>query len=487
MTEKTREILDIFEQIAAIPRCSKHEGKISRWLQQWAKDHSFEVQTDRVGNVVIRVPATAGYENAPGIVIQGHMDMVCGKTRDSDHDFSKDPIRLVYDGEWLKADQTTLGADNGIAVAFGLALIKDTTVAHPPLELLFTVSEEIGLIGTNALEPGFMHGKILLNIDSENEGIFTVGCAGGKDTAITLPLAFTALPENAGRYTLTAKGMQGGHSGIDINKQRANANKILARALNFARSASGIRLISMKGGSAHNAIPREAEAVIASDPGQFSALQECISQFEQTVRSEYASTEKALELTLSEPDSDFSGNAGLTREDTDKVINLLLALPHGVAGMSADIERLVETSNNLATIEINDTSLHIMSSQRSSVMSRLDEITSRLEAVAELAGASVKSGKGYPAWQPNMKSPLLKRCREIYTNLFGREPVVGAVHAGLECGVIGSKYDEMDMISLGPTIENPHSPDERLYVPSIANVWDFLVKLLESYKEGSKT
>ncbi len=483
MDEKTIEILDIFQQINAIPRCSKHEEKISQWLKQWADDNGFKVRNDNAGNMVIKVPATIGYENTPGIVIQGHMDMVCEKTSDSDHDFSKDPIRFIYEGEWLKADKTSLGADNGIAIALGLALAKDKTVAHPPLELLFTVDEETGLTGANLLEPGFIKGNILLNIDSEDEGVFTVGCAGGKDTRITLPLKFSKISKNNEIYKLMGYGMRGGHSGIDIHKQRANANNILARTLNIANKSSEIRLISIKGGTAHNAIPRDAEAFVACDPSQFSSLQKIIEEFEQTVKKEYASTEISLAISLIQADTHAFDRSALTREDTSKVINLLLALPHGVARMSANMEGVVETSNNLATIEIKDKSLIVHTSQRSSVMSRLDEITSKIEAIAALSGANTKSVNEYPAWQPDMTSPLLKRCKKIYKNLFNKNPVVKTIHAGLECGVIGSKYQDMDMISLGPTIENPHSPDEKLYIPSISKVRDFLVALLKSYAQ----
>jgi dipeptidase D len=481
MHQKTREILGIFEQINRIPRCSKQEKRISLWLQQWAQDNGFKSWADGVGNLVIEIPATQGCEGGPTIVIQGHMDMVCEKTPDSNHDFSKDPIGLVYDGDWLKADRTTLGADNGIGVAIGLALAVDKTVAHPPLELLFTVDEESGLKGAKELETGFVRGKILLNIDSENEGIFTVGCAGGVDTTITLLLSFSPLPQNHDTYTIMAHGMRGGHSGIDINGHRANANKILARALHLLRKSLDVRLACIKGGSAHNVIPREAEAVITCDPSQFSLLQSIVSEFAQTARKEHASTEPSLTLTLSEGSSEILQS--LTREDTDKVIHLLLALPHGVEEMSADIEGLVETSNNLATVEIKDKTLHILSSQRSSITSRLHAITSRIEATGALANAEAKTNEGYPAWQPNMDSHLLMRCKEVYKSLFSREPVVEIIHAGLECGIIGSKYPGMDMISFGPTIENPHSPGERIYVPSIGKVWDFLVVLLDSYTQ----
>jgi dipeptidase D len=480
--QKTREILDIFMAVNLIPRCSGQEKKISQWLRQWVKDNGFDMRIDNRGNVVIKIPPSEEYKHAPIIVIQGHMDMVCEKAPDAKHDFSRDPIRFIYDGEWLKADKTTLGADNGIAIAMGLALAKDRTIAHPPLELLFTVGEEKGLIGANALEPGFIKGKILLNLDSEDEGVFIIGCAGGKETTIRLPVSTKPFPENYKIYQLKTEGMRGGHSGVDIHKHRANAVKILARALHRVNNISKIRLISITGGTVGNAIPREAEALFRCDPKQVSTLKEIISGLEQTVRREYSNTEKKLSITLSELDSAVPHTSGFVQQDSDKAIQLLLSLPHGVAEMSADVAGLVETSNNLAIIRTKDKILQIVTSQRSSVMSKLEEISGQIEAVAALAGATIENTEPYSGWQPNVQSPLLKRCKEVYKKQFNKDPEVKAVHAGLETGVIGSRFPNLDMISLGPTIRNPHSPDEKLFIPSIEKVWDFLIALLKSYK-----
>jgi dipeptidase D len=481
MDEKTREVLDIFQKINTLPRCSRHEEKIALWLQQWGTDNGFNVRKDQVGNLVINVPATPGSEDRPAIVLQGHMDMVCEKTPDSDHDFSRDPIRFIYEGDWLKADKTTLGADNGIAIGIALSLAIDDTVDHPPLELLFTVDEETGLTGANQMEYNFIRGRILINIDSEDEGVFTVGCAGGEEIQIILPLSFSNIPSGPKFYELSAHGMRGGHSGIDIHKHRANANKILARALNVARNSVHIQLTSFRGGKAHNAIPREAEAVLTCNPSEFPLLQERIRKFEKTVRDEYALTEKTMMLSFSEKNAgEFDGRV-LTAEDTGRVLDLLLALPDGVANMSPEMKGLVETSNNLATVEIKDKWLTILSSQRSCLPSRLEEIASKIKAITALAGATAKSGNAYPPWQPELTSPLLKRCKQIYKQLLNRNPEVKIIHAGLECGIIGSKHQGMDMISLGPTIENPHSPDEKLFIPSIAPVRNFLAELLKSY------
>lgn len=481
MDDKTRNILNIFEQINKIPRCSKKEAKISQWLQQWANDKGLTFRKDSSGNIIIKIAATKGAENAPGIIIQGHLDMVCEKTEDSDHDFSSDPIQCVYDGDWLKGRQTTLGADNGIAIALGLAIADDPEIVHPPLELLFTVDEESGLLGAKAMDQGFAEGSILLNVDSEDEGVFTIGCAGGEDTRIRLALDFEELPTEISIYRLSASGMRGGHSGIDIHKHRASANKILARALHLLAKSGDMRLMSIKGGTVHNAIARDAGATVVLRPSQFARMQNVIKDFKQTVLGEYATSEPSLALSLSQIAYDSDSNTALTPGNTHKAIQLLLALPHGVTGMSEDPDNLVETSNNLATVEIKDKSLEILSSQRSSVMSRLEEITARVEAAANLAGAEIKNENRYPAWQPDWSSPVLKHSQEVYQKLFSKTPKLQTIHAGLECGIIGSKHENMDMISFGPTIENPHSPDERLFIPSIARVRDFLVALLASY------
>ncbi len=479
--EKTRQILDIFEQISAIPRCSKHERDVSTWLTKWAKDNGLKARSDQMGNVVINVPATTGYENASGIVLQGHLDMVCEKTPESNHNFSKDPIRLIYDGDWLSADKTTLGADNGIGIAIGLALAKERTIAHPPLELLFTVEEETGLTGAQSLKSQFIEGTVFINIDSEEEGTFTIGAAGGRVTLIELPISTERLPKDFTTSKLQVRGLRGGHSGVDIHKHRGNANTILARTLDVANRSSEIRLISMKGGTRTNAIPRDAETLIAYKSTQFPTLQKLISEFEQTVQQEYALSEHSLSITFSQPDTGGFFGPALTQNDTDNVIKLLHTLPDGVAEMSSDIEDLVETSNNIATVELNKRSLIVLSFQRSSVMPKLEEITAKIEDTAARSGAETRNVGEYPAWEPNMNSALLKRGKEVYKTIFEKEPVVSIVHAGLECNVIGSKYPGIDMLSIGPTIENPHSPDEKLYIPSISNVWKFLVALLKSY------
>ncbi len=475
--DSTPKILNLFEQISAIPRGTKREAELRDWLCAWANQHSLPWSVDEAGNLVIRVPATAGFEQAPIIVLQGHMDMVCEKTPDSAHDFTKDPICCIAEGDWLHADRTTLGADNGIAIALAMALVEDESVGHPPLELLFTVEEEVGIGGANLLKPGFIAGKILLNLDSEDEGTFIVGCAGGQTTRLFLPLKFEPLPAQQA-YLLKVDGLQGGHSGVDIHKHRASANQLLGRTLAQLNRATAIRLVSLKGGTAHNAIARGAEAVIVCDPSQLTRIEQELQKFQGILRSEYAASDPNINLSLA---SSAAANAA-SAADSARAIQLLAALPHGVAEMSASVAGFVETSNNLATIEIAEGTLKIVTSQRSTVMSRLAELTARITAIASLAGAEVASNEAYSGWQPEPDSVLVKRSAEIYAATFGKAPRVELIHAGLECGVIGGIFGGMDMISLGATIQNPHSPSERLHIPSVGKVWQYLVAFMDSYR-----
>ena len=480
MHPKTQMILDNFEQISRIPRRSKHEEKISRWFQDWAADQGFGVRKDTAGNLCIGVGPTAGCENEPTLILQGHMDMVCEKTEDSTHDFTRDPIRFVYDGDWLKADGTSLGADNGIALALAKTLVEDESVAHPPLELLFTVDEESGLTGATKLDASIFDGRLLLNIDSEEEGVFTVGCAGGKDVSLRLAVETIPCPKGRQLGELTVRGLSGGHSGVDIHKRRASANRLLARALLTALDGAQVQLASIKGGTVHNAIARDATARIVCLPNDLLKVGERIKELEKCIQNEYAAAEPSVEIVFRPIEESAAKTDVLTLEDTRRVVQLLMALPHGVSDMCTDMPSIVETSNNLATVNMDGSTLKILSSQRSSVKSRLEDITSRVESIASLAGAQTSETNSYPAWQPDMASPLLSRCRQVYQELFDKSPLVQTIHAGLECGIIGDKKEGMQMISFGPTIENPHSPDERLHIPSIGKVWDFMVALMKT-------
>ncbi|WP_094228699.1 aminoacyl-histidine dipeptidase [Methanolobus psychrotolerans] len=486
MDEVTEKIITIFREISSIPRPSGQEEKIATWLKEWALSRCFSVKFDSVNNVVIRVPASKGYEDLPTIVIQGHMDMVCEKTCGSTHDFTKDPIIPVIEADWLRAEETTLGADNGIALAIALALAEDSSLSHPALELLFTVDEETGLTGANALMPDFITGKILLNVDSEEEGVFTVGCAGGSNTTIRMPLEYSPVPEGTLFFRLVVGGLSGGHSGVDIHEKRANANKLLAEVLQSLMEENDFMLRGIKGGSAHNAIPRHAEAIIAFSPDQKENVVSLIAGFESKLRSEYAGLEPSLSITLEESGIDV----GIKAIDTSfarRVVGLLMSLPHGVASISPAIPSFVETSSNLAIVNIENGELLVVSSQRSSFDQGLAELTGKVTSIAADHGANCSHGSGYPAWQPDMSSPLLQRCREVYFSVFGEHARIKAIHAGLECAVIGSKYEGMDMISFGPTIKNPHSPDEQLYIPSVRKVWDLVVALLASFKDEKGT
>jgi dipeptidase D len=478
--EKTNEILKWFEEISKIPRCSKNEAAICNWLINWAKDNNFEVKTDKVENVLIKVPGTAGYENSPIVVIQGHVDMVCEKTPDLEHDFSKDPIKLVYDGDWLTADRTTLGADNGIAIAMAMAAAVSDDVPHPPLELLFTVDEETGLTGASSLEPDFLEGRILINIDSEDEGYFTVGCAGGINTNLAVPLDWETAPAGFKFFKVTAGGMKGGHSGIDIDKEKANAIKVLTQVLQIVKEKVAIRMLELTGGTAHNAIPRDASAAMMAPGDAFDSLKAAFAEAEETLKIEFKNTDPDLFIKVEES-GDGPGNC-MTADATAKLIDFVLAIPHGVSAMSSDIEGLVETSNNLARVKIEDQQVKVLTSQRSSLVSRLDALTNRIEAVARLSGGEGVSGEGYPPWQPNMDSPLLARSLKIYEGLFNKKPVVEVIHAGLECGIIGDKTPGMDMISIGPTLKYPHSPDEKIHIGTIGMVWDFIAELFKELK-----
>ena len=476
----TKKILNAFEQISQVPRPSKKEQKIAAWLLNWASENGLEAASDEELNIRIDVPASAGFEDSETLVLQGHMDMVCEKAKGFDHDFDNDPIEFVYtDDGWLTANQTTLGADNGIAIAMAMVAATDNSVNHPPLELLFTTDEETGLTGAMSLKPGFIKGKQLLNIDSEDEGVFTVGCAGGEDASVELPFATTEELPAYTAFKLVGGGMSGGHSGVDVIEERANAIKLLFRGIHLLTTVADTRIATVNGGTARNAIPRDAEAVLLIPDDCIESSRACIEQLQQKLQAEYHKTDPNLGLKLDPEDGSFKASSAAT---TRRAIDLIFAYPDGVTAMSKDIEGLVETSNNLATVNTHDGKLSIISNQRSSNMDSLDMLCQRVMSVARLSGAQGERSGGYPSWQPNMDSRLLARCLDVFEARFGRKPVVEAIHAGLECGIIGSRYDGMDMISFGPTIKNPHSPNEKIEIESIGKTWDFMVALFESYK-----
>ncbi|OQY35295.1 MAG: hypothetical protein B6241_02040 [Spirochaetaceae bacterium 4572_59] len=478
---RTDNILRFFEGINRIPRKSGNREPICRYLTDWAHNQGFSLHRDGTDNLVIKVPGSAGYEKAPIVVLQGHSDMVCEKTPDSDHDFTKDAVKCLVEGDWMRGDNTTLGADNGIALALAMDIATDSFLAHPPLEILLTSDEEIGLIGANNLEEGFIEGKILLNLDSEDEGIFTIGCAGGADSIFSIPLKKERLPSGMAYFKLTIGGLLGGHSGMDISLNHGNALKMAGRILASLCEKTELKLISLSGGSgASNAICRDAEAVFALASTEVAVCHTLVAEWREVLLSELKSSDPGLTVVL-EDEKEGEGSC-LTDPSRNILLRTLRLIPHGVEKVSSDIEDLVETSSNLAWMEVRKDSAHFLTSQRSSVMSELQDMNLRMADLAAMAGGECETVNKYPSWQPDMSSPLLQRCKEIYTELMKKEPIVEAIHAGLECGLIGDTYPGMDMISIGPTIKHPHTPEERLYLPSLEPFRDFLVALLASFK-----
>lgn len=470
-----RELWKHFDDIRRIPRPSGKEEKIRQHMRQVARDHDFEIKEDGAGNIVIKVPATPGHEAAPIVVIQGHMDMVCEKNADTAFDFDNDPIEVVVEGDWVTAQGTTLGADNGLGLAASLAAATDPSVVHGPLELLFTVDEETGLTGAMQLDDSMLEGRKLLNLDSEDDGVLFVGCAGGKDATLTFPITRSGAPDWVGRR-IEVKGLRGGHSGLDIGDNRGNAIRILARTLAAIRDTLELSLASFEGGSAHNAIPREASAVCLVPTDHVEQLEALVAEQLELARAEYGAVEPKLAIEL-RPADDPPATV-IDNEPAARFIDLLLALPHGAHSMSHDIEGLVETSNNLATVTPADDGLKVLLSARSSVAAALESTVGQIAAVGRLAGAEVKPGEGYPGWQPNMDSELLALGKAVFSEIWGHEPAVTAIHAGLECGLIGEKFPGMDMLSFGPELQSVHSPDERAQISSTARFWEAVKSML---------
>ncbi len=469
-----------FFEIAQVPRPSKKEEKIRTHIKEYLKSSNIKYKEDKVGNIVAFVPATPGYESAPTAVLQGHLDMVCEKNKNTQHNFDTDPIILIRDGEWIKADGTTLGSDNGIGVAAGLALITDKEAVHGPLELLMTIDEETGLTGAGNLEPGFITGKILLNLDSEEDGAFYVGCSGGVDTVAEFNIDWNKQNSSNKNYKITITGLKGGHSGLDINAGRGNAIKILGRTLHQLNSVN-FSIASLEGGNLRNAIPREAEAIISFDADLQNEVSSIIQNFQKDILNEFKSADGGVKI-LFEP-SDLVFDRVFKKDFQNKIINVLLALPHGVIAMSQDIPDLVETSTNVATIKIENNLIKIGTSQRSSINSANKYIASSVAAIFSLAGGKSYTNDGYPGWKPNMDSEILKISKKVFKEIFNKEPEIKAIHAGLECGILGSKFPGLDMISFGPTIQGAHSPDERVNIDTVKKFYDLLKGILKNLAE----
>lgn len=478
---KPAAVFHYFEEICQVPRPSKKEEKIVAYLKEFGKKHNLETKVDEVGNVLIKKPASKGMENCKTVVLQSHVDMVCEKNNNVSHDFLTDPIETIIDGEWMKANGTTLGADNGIGVATELAILADDTLEHGPIECLFTIDEETGLTGAFALKEGFMNGDILLNLDSEDEGELFIGCAGGIDSVAEFNYYEADVPDGYFFCKIEVKGLKGGHSGGDIHLGRANANKILNRFLTLAFNKYDLYLCEIDGGNLRNAIPREAHAIIAIPEANKHDLRTDLNVFTAEVQAEYAVTDPDMELILS---SEPARAKAIDADTTQRLLQTLYAVPHGVYAMSQDIPGLVETSTNLASIKMKSGNIiRIETSQRSSTASSKQDIANMVRTVFEMGGAVVTFGEGYPGWKPNTHSEILEIATASYKRLFGVDAQVKAIHAGLECGLFLDKYPSLDMISFGPTLQGVHSPDERMLIPTVEKFWLHLTDILKHIPE----
>lgn len=478
---KPAAVFAIFDEINHVPRPSKKEEKIRKYLLDFAAAHGLAVKTDPIGNVAMSVPATPGHENAPVLVMQAHMDMVC-ESNDKNFDFDNMPITTVVDGEWLRAEGTTLGADNGIGMAAALAALTDKDLVHGPLEALFTVDEETGLTGAYNLGEGMITGSMLLNLDSEDDAEIFVGCAGGVDTTCTFHYERMMAPTDFHYFKVDISNGLGGHSGGDIHLGRANANQLLARFL-YSLIAAGheVALAEIDGGNLRNAIPRAAHAIVGVHAGNKEEVRVAFNEFAADVAGEYAGIEPTLKLDLSTAERpDFCVDGETSRH----LVEALYSAPHGVISMSRDLEGLVETSTNLASVKMKpDSAILVTTSQRSSVESRKWDIARRVEALFSMAGATVTHGDGYPGWAPNMDSRIMHIASDAYEELYGVRPAIKAIHAGLECGLFLEKYPHLDMVSFGPTLQGVHSPSERMHIPAVERFWGQLTRTIEKVAE----
>jgi dipeptidase D len=469
-------VWNYFHEITQIPRPSKFEQKMIEHMKEFGKKHNLETVVDNVGNVIIRKPATKGMENRKGVILQIHLDMVPQKNSDKKHDFKKDPIETVIDGEWVRANGTTLGADNGIGVASAMAILASKNIPHGPVEALFTIDEETGMTGVFGLKKGLLKGDILMNLDSEDEGELYVGCAGGIDVNVTKKYKQEKSPKGMSSYKITAKGLKGGHSGVDIALGRANSNKIMFRFLMQAESDFGIRLAEAAGGDLRNAIPRESYSIVMVAKSKAKNFEKFVKGYEKMYKAEFSDTEPDLKFIAIKTDAP---SKVMKKEDQYKIIRALFACPHGVQRMSQAMKGLVETSNNLAIVKCIGGKFEAYNLTRSSVDSAKEATAWKIAAVFQLIDAKVGLTGGYPGWNPNMNSPILKTMSGIYKDMFGKVPEIKAIHAGLECGLIAGVYPNLDMISFGPTIRYPHSPDEKVNIASVGKFWDFLAGTLK--------
>lgn len=475
-TLQPQSVFKCFAQVNEIPRPSKHEEKMIDFLLQFGQKLGLDTRRDDTGNVIIRKPATPGMENRQTIVLQSHMDMVCEKNRDVAFDFSKDAIQTYVDGDWMKARGTTLGADDGIGVAMEMAILEATDIEHGPLECVFTRDEETGLTGAEGMKSDFMTGRLLVNLDSEDEGEIFVSCAGGCRTTAQFAYKEEPLPAGFFTFSLAVKGLTGGHSGDDIDKKRANANKLLARFLYLSQQKYDLRLVDIQAGGLHNAIPREAWCLCAVPAKDKESITVDWNLFQANVEEEYDVTEKTMKFVLQ---SETPAASAIDKDCSQRLIRALQGVDNGVFAVCQDLD-LIETSSNLASIHKTPESIDVNSSQRSSIYSARVNMANTFAAVFELAGAKVEIGEGYPGWKMNPHSEILRIAVEQYKKLFKKEPIVRGIHAGLECGLFSEKFAGMDMISMGPTLRGVHSPDEKLLIPTVQMVWDHLLAILKN-------
>jgi len=469
-----------FKELTLIPRPSKKELKIIQFIREFGKNLGLETHVDPAGNVTIRKPATRGMENRKGVILQAHLDMVPQKNSDKKHDFEKDPIEAYTDGDWVRANGTTLGADNGIGVAAMMSILESKSLAHGPVEALFTVDEETGMTGAFALQPGQLKGDILLNLDSEDEGELYVGCAGGMDANISFRYKTDKIPANYVPYLVRISGLRGGHSGLEIHLGRGNSNHLLFRILYKSASAVGLRLCETEGGNMRNAIPREAHATVivpADNEKKFFSLFRGIVQ---DIKKELAAAEPDLVIECKKT---VMPSRVMTPAFQKKLLASVYSCPSGAIRMSDGIPGLVETSNNLAIVRTEGNLVRINCLLRSSVESAKENLADSMKALFEMAGAQIGFSGSYPGWKPNIDSPIMKTMKQVYKKMHNREPEIKAVHAGLECGIIGGVCPGLDMISFGPTIRHPHSPDEKVHIESVGKFWDFLCETLRNIPE----
>ncbi|MGI2105229.1 aminoacyl-histidine dipeptidase [Shewanella frigidimarina] len=465
-----------FEQICAIPHPSKHEHALSQHIQQWAKAQGLAVVEDKVGNLIIRKPATAGMENCKIVVLQAHIDMVPQKNANKVHNFETDPIEAYVDGDWVKARGTTLGSDNGIGMSSALAILGSKDIKHGPLEVLLTIDEEAGMTGAFGLEAGYLDAEILINTDSEQEGEIYMGCAGGVDAQISVPMSWQAPEQSNASFSLTMSGLKGGHSGVNIHLGRGNANKLLARFLFKYSDELALELVSFSGGSLRNAIPREANVQLMLPAENVEALKQAIESFQALVREELAVADPAMLLTLAAIDAPIKV---MDEEAQNTLIDLLHASPNGVIRMSDEVEGVTETSLNIGVISTEDESVEILCLIRSLIDSGREEVTGMLTALSNLSGASIDLSGAYPGWKPDTSSPVMEIVRDTYNDIYKKDPTVMVIHAGLECGLFKEPYPHMDMVSIGPTIRYPHSPDEMVNITTVGQYWELLLAVLE--------